>query len=120
MRKFLQNYHNRGKDSITISDLKNGRISNICEAARIYAIPRIALRDRLKRVQYQHLDKRGLPPRYSLEQERGNQQVGEKWVYNLIQRRPEIKSRFLRKYKYERAIITYIDSSVIWKILKPA
>jgi hypothetical protein len=57
------------------------------------------------------LDRRGLPPRHSLVREmanhlllqRGNQQVGEKWVYNLIQRRPEIGSKFSRKYNYERA-----------------
>ncbi|EED11600.1 conserved hypothetical protein [Talaromyces stipitatus ATCC 10500] len=57
------------------------------------------------------LDKRGLPPRHSLVREmadyllsqRGNQQVGEKWVYNLIRRRPEIESKFSRKYNYERA-----------------
>ncbi|EED14719.1 conserved hypothetical protein [Talaromyces stipitatus ATCC 10500] len=41
------------------------------------------------------LDKRGLPPRHSL--------VGEKWVYNLVKRRPEIESKFSRKYNYERA-----------------
>jgi hypothetical protein len=33
----------------------------------------------------------------------GNQQVGEKWVYNLVQRRAELKSRFSRRYNYERA-----------------
>jgi hypothetical protein len=33
----------------------------------------------------------------------GNQQVGEKWVYNLVQRRPEIDSKFSRRYNYERA-----------------
>jgi hypothetical protein len=33
----------------------------------------------------------------------GNQQVGEKWVYNLVQRRSELKSRFSRRYNYERA-----------------
>ncbi|EED23999.1 hypothetical protein TSTA_073850 [Talaromyces stipitatus ATCC 10500] len=39
---------------------------------------------------------------YLLSQ-RASQQVGEKWVYNLIQRRPEIESKFSRKYNYERA-----------------
>jgi hypothetical protein len=33
----------------------------------------------------------------------GNQQVGEKRVYNLVQRRPEIESKFSRRYNYERA-----------------
>ncbi|EED12744.1 transposon, putative [Talaromyces stipitatus ATCC 10500] len=57
------------------------------------------------------LDKRGLPPRHSLVREmadyllsqRGNQYVGENWVYNLVKRRPEIESKFSRKYNYERA-----------------
>ncbi|EED15968.1 conserved hypothetical protein [Talaromyces stipitatus ATCC 10500] len=57
------------------------------------------------------LDRRGLPPRHSLVREmanyillqRGNQQVGENWVTNLIKRRPEIESKFSRKYNYERA-----------------
>ena len=35
--------------------------------------------------------------------QRGNQQVGENWVTNLIKRRPEIDSKFSRKYNYERA-----------------
>ncbi|EED15263.1 transposon, putative [Talaromyces stipitatus ATCC 10500] len=57
------------------------------------------------------LDKRGLPTRPSLVREmadyllsqRGNQYVGENWVYNLVKRRPEIESKFSRNYNYERA-----------------
>jgi hypothetical protein len=57
------------------------------------------------------LDKRGFPPRPALVREmanyllsqHGNQQVGEKWVHNLIKRRPDLKSRFSRRYNYERA-----------------
>jgi hypothetical protein len=49
------------------------------------------------------LDKCGLPPRPSLVQEmanillaqHGNQQVGKNWVYKLVQRRLELKLRFL-------------------------
>ncbi|EED17288.1 pogo transposable element, putative [Talaromyces stipitatus ATCC 10500] len=33
----------------------------------------------------------------------GDQRVGDKWVYNLVQRRPEIESKFSRKYNYDRA-----------------
>lgn len=29
-----------------------------------------------------------------LLEQHGNQEVGEKWVYNLIQRRSELQSRF--------------------------
>jgi hypothetical protein len=61
------------------------------------------------------LAKRGLPPRPSLVRQManhllsqrgnqcGNQQVGEKWVYRLVKRREELKSRFSRRYNYERA-----------------
>ena len=99
--------------------MKNGRISNIREATRIYDVPRTTLRDRLKGIEYKgekrannhklaqfeeeslvkwvlDLDRRGLPPRHSLVRDmanhllsqHGTQQVGEKWVYNLVQRRP--------------------------------
>jgi hypothetical protein len=33
----------------------------------------------------------------------GNQEISEKWIYRLIQRRPDIKSRFSRRYNYKRA-----------------
>ena len=38
--------------------------------------------------------------------ERGStpiQTVGQKWVYNFIQRHDEIKTRFSRRYDYRRA-----------------
>ncbi|EED21956.1 transposon, putative [Talaromyces stipitatus ATCC 10500] len=123
-----------GKIQLAISDLKNGRISNIREATRIYDIPRTTLRDRLKGIEYKgekranhhkltqseedslvkwvlDLDRRGLPPRHSLVremvnyllQQHGKSQVGKNWVTNLIKRRPEIDSKFARKYNYERA-----------------
>lgn len=31
------------------------------------------------------------------------QTVGEKWVYNFIKRRDELKTRFSRRYNYQRA-----------------
>ncbi|BDD59847.1 hypothetical protein MAP00_009283 [Monascus purpureus] len=123
-----------GKIELAISDLKNGKIRSIREAARIYTIPRTTLQDRLKGRQYRQLirannhklaqfeeeslvkwvldlDRRGLPPRHSLVREManyllsqsGDQRVGEKWVYNLVKRRPEISSKFSRRYNYERA-----------------
>ncbi|EED20347.1 pogo transposable element, putative [Talaromyces stipitatus ATCC 10500] len=113
-----------GRILLAISDLQNGRILRVAQAARIYSIPRATLQDRLNGTQQRSqceeeslvkwildLDKRGLPPRHSLVREmadyllsqRGNQQVGENWVYNLVKRRPEIESKFSRKYNYERA-----------------
>ena len=39
------------------------------------------------------------------------QTIGEKWVYNLIKRRDELKTRYSRRYDYRRA--KYEDSKVI-------
>lgn len=119
---------------LAISDLKNGRILRVAQAARIYNIPRMTLQDRLNGTQQRSLvranhhkltqseedslvkwvldlDRRGLPPRHSLLREMvnylllqyGKSQVGKNWVTNLIKRRPEIDSKFARKYNYERA-----------------
>jgi hypothetical protein len=130
----LESAHTEGRIELAISDLKNGRIRSIREAARIYTVPRTTLQDRLHGVQYQRairannhkltqfeeeslvkwvldLDRRGFPPRHSLVREmanhllsqHGDQLVGDKWVYNLIKRRPEIDSKFSRRYNYERA-----------------
>ncbi|EED21129.1 transposon, putative [Talaromyces stipitatus ATCC 10500] len=112
----------KGRILLVISDLQNGKISTIAQAARIYNIPRTTLQNRLHGTQQRSLvrtnnhkltqfEERGLPPRHSLVREmanhlllqRGNQQVGENWVYNLVKRRPEIESNFSRKYNYERA-----------------
>ncbi|EED22381.1 conserved hypothetical protein [Talaromyces stipitatus ATCC 10500] len=57
------------------------------------------------------LDKRGLPPRPSLVQDmadlllsqHGSKHVSEKWVYRFVDRHPEVKLRFSRRYNYERA-----------------
>ena len=60
------------------------------------------------------LDRRGAPPRQShvremadiLLAQRGTtpiQQVGEKWVYNFIERHDELKTRYTRGYDYRRS-----------------
>jgi hypothetical protein len=60
------------------------------------------------------MDSRGAAPRHStvremadlLLQQRGTTpviSVGEKWVYNFINRHPLLSSRFSRRYNYERA-----------------
>jgi hypothetical protein len=36
--------------------------------------------------------------------ERSNQSVGINWVYNYTKRHPELKSRFSRRYNYQRAL----------------
>ena len=123
-----------GRILLAVSDLKNGKIRSVRQAAEIYNVSRSTLQNRVngmayraekrannhKLTQFQEeslvkwvldLDQRGLPPRHSLVREMANhllsqygtQQVGEKWVYNLVKRRPEIESKFSRKYNYERA-----------------
>ena len=80
---------------LAISDLKNGRILRVAQAARIYNIPRMTLQDRLNGTQQRSLvranhhkltqskedslvkwvldlDRRGLPPRHSLAREMVN------------------------------------------------
>jgi hypothetical protein len=84
-----------GRILLAISDLQNGRIQPVAQAARIYEIPRTTLQDRLngiqqrslvrannhKLTQYEEeslvkwvldLDRRGLPPRHSLVREMAN------------------------------------------------
>uniref|UniRef100_A0A093Y7T1 HTH psq-type domain-containing protein n=1 Tax=Talaromyces marneffei PM1 TaxID=1077442 RepID=A0A093Y7T1_TALMA len=46
-----------GKIELAISDLKNGRIRSIREAARIYTIPRTTLQDRLNGIIQEHFDR---------------------------------------------------------------
>jgi hypothetical protein len=60
------------------------------------------------------MDQRGAAPRPSHVREMANillakrgttpiQAVGEKWVYNFIKRRDELKTRFSRRYNHQRA-----------------
>ncbi|EED20340.1 conserved hypothetical protein [Talaromyces stipitatus ATCC 10500] len=130
----LEEDEQEGQILLAISDLQNGRIQRVAQAARIYEIPRTTLQDRLngiqqrslvranshKLTQYEEeslvkwvldLDRRGLPPQHSLVREmanyilsqHGKPQVGKNWITKLIKRRPEIDSKFARKYNYERA-----------------
>ena len=60
------------------------------------------------------MDRRGAAPRPGHVRDMANlllakrgespiQTVGEKWVYNFINRQPELKTRFSRRYDYQRA-----------------
>lgn len=60
------------------------------------------------------LDQRDLPPRAALVGQMANtllskregdntQRIGQHWVQNFIKRHPDLKSRYLRKYNYQRA-----------------
>ncbi|TVY62381.1 hypothetical protein Focb16_v004163 [Fusarium oxysporum f. sp. cubense] len=57
------------------------------------------------------LDSRGFPPRHRDVEEMANRlladrdasPVGKRWAINFIKRQPELKTRFQRKYDYQRA-----------------
>ena len=123
-----------GRILLAVSDLKNGKIRSVRQAAEIYNVSRSTLQNRVngmayraekrannhKLTQFQEeslvkwvldLNRRGFPPRHSyirdmanyLLSQHGDQRVGDNWVYNLIQRRPEIDSKLSRRYNNERA-----------------
>ena len=58
------------------------------------------------------MDERGLPPRADYVQQmanllqkrlNSNQTVGKRWVLNFVRRHQALKSRYNRKYDYQRA-----------------
>jgi hypothetical protein len=57
------------------------------------------------------MDQRGASPRPAAVQEmanillaaQGSDRVGQNWVSNFLRRTPELKSRFSRRYDYQRA-----------------
>jgi hypothetical protein len=72
------------------------------------------LTDLEEQVLIQHildLDIKGFPPRVHVVEEMANRllatrdspRVGTRWAYNFINRRPELRTRFQRKYDYQRA-----------------
>ena len=66
------------------------------------------------------LDARSFPPRICgvedmanrLRADRDASPVGTRWASNFIKRQPELKTRFLRKYDYQRAQCE--DPALIW------
>ena len=98
----LKSTQAEGKIELAISDLKNGRICSIREAARMYTVARTTLQDRMNGVPYRQiihsnghkltqseedslvkwvldLDRRGLPPRHSLVREMVNYLLLHPW-----------------------------------------
>ena len=65
------------------------------------------------------LDSQGFPPRISHVEDMANRllnqrdapRVGKNWTSNFIRRHPELKTRFTRKYDYQRALCE--DSTLI-------
>jgi hypothetical protein len=57
------------------------------------------------------LDSRGFPPRLRFVEEMANRlladrdasPVGKRWAHNFVKRQPDLKTRFSRKYDYQRA-----------------
>ena len=67
-----------GRILLAISDLKNGRILRVAQAARIYSIPRMTLQDRLNGTQQRSLVRAN---HYKLTQSEEDSLV--KWVLDL-------------------------------------
>jgi hypothetical protein len=57
------------------------------------------------------LDSRGFSPRHSSVEEMANSlladrdasPVGKRWAINIVKRQPELKTRFFRRYDYQKA-----------------
>src|SRR5450432_2212635 len=57
------------------------------------------------------LDSKGFPPRLCIVEDMANRiielrdgrRVGQRWAGNFVRRRPELRTRFQRKYDYQRA-----------------
>ena len=71
------------------------------------------------------LDARSYPPRLAgveemanqLLAERGAPPVGQRWASNFVKRQPELRTRFLRRYDYQRAQCEDPDAIRTWFIL---
>ncbi|EED21402.1 conserved hypothetical protein [Talaromyces stipitatus ATCC 10500] len=83
-----------GRILLAISDLQNGRIQRVAQAARIYEIPRTTLQDRLNGIQQRSLVRANSHKLTQYEEE-----SLVKWVLDLDRHRFQIA----RKYNYERA-----------------
>ncbi|EED15872.1 conserved hypothetical protein [Talaromyces stipitatus ATCC 10500] len=84
-----------GQILLAISDLQNGRIFRVAQAARIYSIPRATLRDRLNGTQQRSQVRANSHKLTQCEEE-----SLVKWILDLDK---QIESKFSRKYNYERA-----------------
>ncbi|OOQ84502.1 hypothetical protein PEBR_29779 [Penicillium brasilianum] len=127
-----------GKILLALSDLKEGRISSIRAAAKLYEIPYTTLHaradGRVSRVDKRpsghkltqteedalaewilSMDSRGAAPRPATVGEMANillatrgsnppPTVGVNWPSSFIKRRDELRSRFSRRYDYQRAL----------------
>ncbi|KAJ3453284.1 hypothetical protein MRS44_017531 [Fusarium solani] len=90
------------------------RRQNGIQSRRDYITPSRRLSDLEEQIIVQFildLDSRGFPPRLRgveemanrLLADRGASPVGKRWASNFVRRHPKLKTRFLRKYDYQRA-----------------
>ncbi|KAJ3550687.1 hypothetical protein NPX13_g11465 [Xylaria arbuscula] len=96
---------------------------SIRAAHRIYAIPYTTLYDRIHGLQYiLDLDARAFPPRLAgvedmanrLLRDRDAPPVAKRWASNFVKRQPELRTRFDRKYDYQRAQCEDPDALNAW------
>jgi hypothetical protein len=94
----------------TLSNRKNGRQSRRDSMANSRKLSNLEEETLLQHIL--DLDSRGFPPRISIIEETANRlladrnalPVGKRWAINFIRRRPELKSRYQRRYGYQRAL----------------
>jgi hypothetical protein len=125
-----------GRIALAVQAFKQGHISSVRAAAKMYDIPESTLRGRVKGIPARRdavpinrklttteestllkwilsRDERGIPATSDCVQQMANlllqkrsntnQTVGKRWVHNLVTRYPILKSRYNRKYDYQRA-----------------
>ena len=121
---------NEGKIILAIQAIRSHQVRSIRAAAKLYVVKVQTLRDRLngrqprvesspngsllsptdELVLKDHIldaDQRGLPPRHQHVREMASilagKPVGENWVSCFIKRHKELRSRYTRRYDYQRA-----------------
>jgi DDE superfamily endonuclease/helix-turn-helix, Psq domain len=94
----------------TLSDRMAGRTSRSETKANCHKLTELEEEVIIRKIL--DMDSRGFAPRlasvedmanYILES-RGGKRVGKLWAYRLVQRRPEVKTRFNRVYDFQRAL----------------
>ncbi|OBS16264.1 hypothetical protein FPOA_27625 [Fusarium poae] len=102
---------------LALQALQNNPKLKLRRAAEIYEVGPMKLWRRRKGILSIHdtyildLDSRGFPPRHRGVEEMANRlladrdasPVGKRWAINFVKRQPDLKTRFQRRYDYQRA-----------------
>lgn len=130
-----------GRILLAIQALKKGQIKGVQTAAKTYNVKRTTLRDRLQGSASRtditangrklsnteesillnwilSADERGLPPRFDIVRNMASiisqKPIGINWVNRFINRHHEIKTRYGRRYDYQRALCEDSEAIQRW------